>query len=90
MRFAFLQEHLRFALEFLCSETLVSVLSAAGNVGIAIRNRVQNWVIFNVDTYLLRCYKPLKEKLFGGESPYRIAKSNPRVRPQTCLAGQAC
>jgi hypothetical protein len=24
---------------------------------------------FDVDTCALRCYKPLKEKLFGGESP---------------------
>src|SRR5207245_8914877 len=43
---------------------------------------------FVVDTCVLRCYKPLKDKLFGGESPNELQKS--RVRPQTCLAGQAC
>ena len=44
---------------------------------------------FVVDTCVLRCYKPQKDKLFGGESPNELYKQS-RVRPQTCLAGQAC
>jgi hypothetical protein len=56
----------------------------------AIGITAQNWTIFAIDTCALRCYKPLKEKLFGGESPIELLTSNTRVRPQTCLAGQAC
>jgi len=44
---------------------------------------------FVVDTCVLQCYKPHKDKLFGGESPNELYKQS-RVRPQTCLAGQAC
>jgi hypothetical protein len=44
---------------------------------------------FAVDTCVLRCYKPQKDKLFGGESPNELQKQS-RVRPQTCLAGQGC
>ena len=51
---------------------------------------VQNRAIFTVDRHVLQCYKPLKDKLFGGESPNELPKSSTRVRPQTCLAGQAC
>jgi len=36
------------------------------------------------------CYKPEKGKLFGGESPNELQKKQSRVRPQSCLAGQAC
>jgi hypothetical protein len=35
------------------------------------------------------CYKPQKDKLFGGESPNELQKQS-RVRPQSCLAGQVC
>ena len=47
------------------------------------------FIFFTVDTCVLRCYKPQKDKLFGGESPNELQKQS-RVRPQTCLAGQAC
>src|SRR5882724_13541539 len=46
------------------------------------------FIFFTVDTCVLRCYKPQKDKLFGGESPNELQKQS-RVRPQTCLAGQA-
>jgi hypothetical protein len=29
-------------------------------------------VFFTVDTCVSRCYKPLKDKLFGGESPNEL------------------
>jgi hypothetical protein len=32
-------------------------------------------MIFDIDTGGLRCYKPLKEKLFGGESPIELLKA---------------
>jgi len=51
---------------------------------------VQNWEIFAVDSRDLGCYKPLKDKLFGGESPVGTTERSTRVRLQTCLAGQAC
>jgi len=44
---------------------------------------------FVVDTDISGCYKARKDKLFGGESPNELQKQS-RVRPQTCLAGQAC
>jgi hypothetical protein len=46
------------------------------------------FIFFTVDTCVLRCYKPQKDKLFGGESPNELQKQS-RVRPQPCLAGQA-
>jgi len=36
---------------------------------------VQNGEIFAVDRSALRCYKPLKDKLFGGESPIELLKA---------------
>ena len=44
---------------------------------------------FVVDMDISGCYKARKDKLFGGESPNELQKQS-RVRPQTCLAGQAC
>ncbi len=36
---------------------------------------VQNGEIFAVDSSALRCYKPLKDKLSGGESPIELLKA---------------
>ena len=41
----------------------------------AVEAKVQNGVFFAIDTRVLRCYKTLKEKLFGGESPIELPKA---------------
>jgi hypothetical protein len=33
---------------------------------------VRPMLFFTVDTCVLRCYKPQKDKLFGGESPIEL------------------